>query len=89
LRARQAGHTRHTCRLDRHERPKRAIHSRGAVLRDATGQSQRMVGTVQDVTEHMQAEEALAAKRERAARLSGMLFTARQLASQLNHNLVT
>ena len=58
----------------------RHYHSRGAVLRDASGRPSRLVGVVQDATERVRAEEARALRRERQARLDGMLFAVRELA---------
>jgi PAS domain S-box-containing protein len=65
----------------------RHYHSRGAVLRDASGRPSRVVGVVQDATERMRAEEARALQRERQARLDGMLFAVRELASRVTRNL--
>jgi PAS domain S-box-containing protein len=65
----------------------RLIRSRGAMLQATTGQPQRMVGTAQDITDLKQAEEERAMQREREARLSGMLFAARDLAARMNQNL--
>ena len=64
----------------------RLIHSRGALLRDASGRPERMVGTAQDVTERRRAEEERTIQRERQARLAGMLFAARELAARLGEN---
>jgi hypothetical protein len=65
----------------------RHYHCRGAVLRDGSGRSSRLVGVVQDATERVRAEEARASRRERHARLDGMLFAARQLASRVPSSL--
>ena len=65
----------------------RHYHSRGAVLRDASGRPSRLVGVVQDATERMRAEEARALQRERQARLDGMLFAVRELAARVTRNL--
>jgi PAS domain S-box-containing protein len=65
----------------------RHYHSRGAVLRDASGRPSRVVGVVQDATERVRAEEARAARRERQARLDGMLFAIRELASRVTRDL--
>ncbi|HZO30578.1 MAG TPA: PAS domain-containing protein, partial [Chloroflexota bacterium] len=65
----------------------RHYHSRGAVLRDASGRPTRLVGVVQDATERMRAEEARALQREQRARLDGMLFAVRELASRVTWNL--
>jgi len=65
----------------------RHYHSRGAVLRDASGRPSRLVGVVQDATERVRAEEARTLQRERRARLDGMLFAAHQLASRVPSSL--
>jgi hypothetical protein len=49
-------------------------YSRRAVVRDATGHGERLIGTSQDITERLQAKAAQAADRERQARLDGMIF---------------
>jgi len=61
----------------------RVIYSRGAVVRDAAGCVERLIGTSQDITERVQAEAARAAERERQARLDGMIFAARQRADRM------
>jgi PAS domain S-box-containing protein len=65
----------------------RHYHSRGVVLRDASGRPSRLVGVVQDAAERLRAEEARALRRERQARLDGMLFAVRELASRVTRNL--
>jgi len=65
----------------------RHYHSRGTVLRDASGRPCRLVGVVQDATERLRAEEARALRRERQARLDGMLFAVRELASRVTRSL--
>ncbi len=65
----------------------RVIHSRGAVVRDATGRVERLIGTSQDITERVQADAARAADREVQARLDGMIFAARQLADRMSDSL--
>jgi PAS domain S-box-containing protein len=42
----------------------RWMHGKGKLVRDAAGQPMRMLGTVQDITERLQAEEALRAAQE-------------------------
>ncbi|MBL8478249.1 MAG: hypothetical protein JNK59_02990, partial [Sterolibacteriaceae bacterium] len=44
----------------------RHIHGRGEVMFDGSGQAVRMLGTVQDITERVAAEEALIAARDEA-----------------------
>jgi hypothetical protein len=65
----------------------RHYHSRGVVLRDAAGRPSRLVGVVQDATERVRAEETRALERERQARLDGMLFVVRDLASRVTRTL--
>ncbi len=65
----------------------RVIYGRGAVVRDATGRVERLIGTSQDITERVQADAARAADREVQARLDGMIFAARQLADRVTDNL--
>ena len=65
----------------------RHFHSRGAVLRDASGRPGRVVGVVQDATDRTRAEEAQALRRERQARLDGMLFAVRELTDRVARNL--
>jgi PAS domain S-box-containing protein len=65
----------------------RHYHSRGVVLRGASGRPTRVVGVVQDATERVRAEEARALQRERQARLDGMLFAAHQLAARVTSGL--
>jgi PAS domain S-box-containing protein len=65
----------------------RVIHSRGTMARDAAGRPERMVGTAQDITERVELEAEQATRRERQARLEGMIFSARQLAARMTDNL--
>ncbi len=65
----------------------RVIHSRGAVVRNAAGRVERLIGTAQDITERVQAEALRAADRERQARLDGMIFAARQRADRMSDRL--
>ena len=65
----------------------RHYQSRGTVLLDASGRPSRLVGVVQDATERLRAEEARALRRERQARLDGMLFAVRELASRVTRSL--
>jgi hypothetical protein len=65
----------------------RHYHARGTVLRDASGRPCRLVGVVQDATDRLRAEEERVLHRERKARLDGMLFAARQLASRVPSSL--
>jgi hypothetical protein len=67
----------------------RFIHSRGTVVRGADGRPERAMGTCQDITERVKAEQERAARRERQARLEGMLFTVRDLAARATRNLAT
>lgn len=53
------------CRIVRPNGEVRIIHARGEVHRDATGHPIRMDGTVLDITEQKQVEEALRASEER------------------------
>lgn len=46
-----------------------------------------MVGTAQDITERVRAEEARVIQREQQARLAGMLFVAHELASRVDNQL--
>ncbi len=48
----------------------RWVHERAQLLRDATGEPRRMVGTVQDVTEEQVAEQEAAEMRQRLAQAS-------------------
>jgi PAS domain S-box-containing protein len=52
------------CRIVRPDGEIRVIHSRGALVRDATGRPARMAGTSQDVTELRQAGEAVRATKQ-------------------------
>jgi PAS domain S-box-containing protein len=65
----------------------RYYHSRGTLLRDSSGGPGRLVGVVQDATERVRAEEARALQRERQARLDGMLFAVRELATRVTRSL--
>jgi PAS domain S-box-containing protein len=67
----------------------RHYHSRGVVLRDASGRPSRLVGVVQDATERTRAEEERVVQRERQARLEGMLYVVRDLASRVTRSLAT
>jgi PAS domain S-box-containing protein len=55
--------------------------------RDADGQPTRVHGVCQDITERVRAEQERAEQRERQARLDGMLFAVRELASRVNRTL--
>ena len=65
----------------------RHYHSRGAVLRDASGRPNRLVGVVQDATERARSAQARALQRERQARLNGMLVAGRDLAARVARSL--
>ena len=47
----------------------RVIHSRGTLIQDASGQPERMVGTCQDITERVQANEAIRTSQQMFAHL--------------------
>ena len=51
-------------RIVRPDGETRVVHCRGALVRDATGQPERMVGTAQDVTELRRAVEAVRATQQ-------------------------
>lgn len=55
--------------------------------RDADGQPTRVHGVCQDITDRVRAEQERAERRERHARLDGMLFAVRELASRVNRTL--
>jgi PAS domain S-box-containing protein len=55
--------------------------------RDADGQPTRVHGVCQDITERVRAERERADQRERQARLDGMLFAVRELASRVSRTL--
>jgi PAS domain S-box-containing protein len=65
----------------------RIIHSRGAVLRDAAGQPERIIGTAQDITERTHVEAELHDSQQAAARLEGIQLAAREMAHLLNNAL--
>lgn len=67
----------------------RFIHSRGMFVRGADGSPVRAMGTCQDITERVRAEQERTVRRERQARLEGMLFAARDLAARATRNLAT
>jgi PAS domain S-box-containing protein len=54
---------------------------------DADGEPSRVHGVCQDITGRMLADRERAELRERQARLDGMLFAARELASRITRNL--
>ena len=58
-----------TCRVNRTDGTVRFIHCQGTVIRDPTRKPQKMVGTAQDVTEPVNAEDAL---RRQTARVSAI-----------------
>jgi PAS domain S-box-containing protein len=61
------------CRVVRRDGAIRIVHARGEIVADPAGGGERMVGTVQDITDRLQAEEALrqAVKLEALGRLTG------------------
>jgi PAS domain S-box-containing protein len=65
-------------RIVRPDKQKRVVHARGSVVTDESGKPIRMLGTTQDVTERMQAEEQLQATSEQLRALSARLQSARE-----------
>jgi PAS domain S-box-containing protein len=60
----------------------RMVHEQGKVIRNEKGQPVRMVGTVQDITEQKQAEEALKEYSERLEEMVAERTTALQMAQE-------
>jgi PAS domain S-box-containing protein len=54
---------------------------------DADGEPARVHGVCQDITDRVRASQERAEQRERQARLDGMLFAVRELASRVNRTL--
>jgi PAS domain S-box-containing protein len=65
----------------------RHFHGLMSGVLDEDGNVVRLHGTCQDITDRKQAEAALASQRERQARLDGMLFAVRELASRASNGL--
>ena len=69
----------HTYRIIKPDSGKvRYVHNIGEIRRDDTGKPLRMFGTVQDVTEHMLAEERLTSSKERLHNLVVRLHAVRE-----------
>jgi PAS domain S-box-containing protein len=65
-------------RIVRLDKQKRVVHARGSIVTDEGGKPIRMLGTTQDVTERMQAEEQLQTTSEQLRALSARLQSARE-----------
>ncbi len=77
-------------RIIRPSGEERTLHSEAEIYRDETGSPIRMVGTIHDVTERVQAEEELRRHREElshVARVQTMAELATSLAHELNQPL--
>jgi PAS domain S-box-containing protein len=65
-------------RIVRLDKQKRVVHARGTIVTDESGKPIRMLGTTQDVTERMQAEEQLQTTSEQLRALSARFQSARE-----------